>query len=682
MTHNHELPFTAEQTIRNLSSYKLSQCEQDILKYGLKFGVPPSRKVAVKDIAPTFESVNNLLTLNLKNGVNRNEVRAELSALAHEYCASYEPSRQALKKHAILKRLRNNKNIVICKPDKGNSVVILNRIDYERRLLDIINDRTKFMKRNRISGRKKDRDLTIFREGQLQRYLYSLKKKGLLSDNVYKKVYPKGSIPARIYGLPKMHKLPRTEDPTVVVPPVRPIVSSIGSYNYNLAKFLTSILGPHVPMDHCAADSFTFVNDLKQVSSQNRYMVSFDVVSLFTNIPLKETVNLAVDLVLAKNSNIKMSKAQLRKLFHFATSQTHFLFNGEYYDQVDGVAMGSPLGPVLANLFMSVHEKKWLHHYQGPPVRFYKRYVDDIFLMFDCKDHAYEFLEYLNKQHPCIKFTVEDEQNGKIPFLDVLVSKLECGQFHTTTYRKPTNTGLLTNFTSFCSFSYKVGLIKTLVDRAYKINSGDISRDTDLSFISKVLQRNLFPQTLIRKVMSSYKEPITAISSALNTNPSDKTKEKRFFKLPFIGAFSSLANKKLLSIVKKYCNDEIDVKFIFETCKIGQYFSSKDSVPKSLISHVVYHFSCASCGACYIGETARHFEQRVDEHLRTDTSSAIYKHLKENNACKRLCNNDCFSILDRGQTKWELKVKEAAHIKLRDPLLNKQVDSYKMKLLL
>ena len=163
---------------------------------------------------------------------------------------------------------------------------------------------------------------------------------------------------------------------------------------------------------------------------------------------------------------------------------------------------------------MSVHERKWLNEYTGPPVKFYKRYVDDIFCMFEHKDHAYQFLEYLNKQHDYIKFTIEEEENSKLPFLDVLISKLDSGEFHTITYKKPTNTGLLTNFTSFCSYTYKVGLIKTLVDRAHKINSDDASRETDLKFISTVLQRNSFPLTLIKKVMSAISQANLILSLA------------------------------------------------------------------------------------------------------------------------------------------------------------------------
>ena len=100
-------------------------------------------------------------------------------------------------------------------------------------------------------------------------------------------------------------------------------------------------------------------------------MVSFDVVSLFTNIPLKKSIDLAVSYILEGNKNLKLSKTDLSKLFSIATSQTHFLFDGKVYDQIDGVAMGSPLAPVLANLFLGHYESIWLNKYQGPIVHFY-----------------------------------------------------------------------------------------------------------------------------------------------------------------------------------------------------------------------------------------------------------------------------------------------------------------------
>ena len=125
-------------------------------------------------------------------------------------------------------------------------------------------------------------------------------------------------------------------------------MSSIGTYNYNLAKYLCSLLKPHISSEFCATDTFSFVQEIKQVDFSEKVLVSYDVTSLFTNIPLSETIDLAVNTIIDMNSNLKLSKLQLKQLFNFATSHTHFLFNGCFYDQIDGVAMGSPLAPILA----------------------------------------------------------------------------------------------------------------------------------------------------------------------------------------------------------------------------------------------------------------------------------------------------------------------------------------------
>ena len=94
-----------------------------------------------------------------------------------------------------------------------------------------------------------------------------------------------------------------------------------------------------------------------------KFLISFDVESLFTNIPLEECIDLAVEYISEGNPDFKPTPSDLKPLFSFATAETHFLFKGSFYDQIDGVAMGSPLAPVLANLFMSHHEKIWLEQY-------------------------------------------------------------------------------------------------------------------------------------------------------------------------------------------------------------------------------------------------------------------------------------------------------------------------------
>ena len=215
--------------------------------------------------------------------------------------------------------------------------------------------------------------------------------------------YPSGSKPASIYGLSKIHKL-NSNKGNLSLPPT---ISSIGTYDYNLSKFLTNLLALVIPTTKCTKDLFTFCEEIKKVRATNKSLISYDVCSLFTSIPLKETIDIAVDLLFEHNPDFKITKNELKKLFDFATSGTHFLFDGSFYDQIDGVAMGSPLGPVLANLFMGYHEANWLQVFKDCEIILYRRYVDDIICLFNSESDADKFYEFLNKQHPNIKFTFE-----------------------------------------------------------------------------------------------------------------------------------------------------------------------------------------------------------------------------------------------------------------------------------
>ena len=193
----------------------------------------------------------------------------------------------------------------------------------------------------------------------------------------------------------------------------------------------------------------------------DKSLISFDVTSLFTNIPLSEAIDIAINLIFENSPDIKFTKRELRKLFRIATSETHFTFNGSIFDQIDGVAMGSPLAPVLANLFMGFHEQNWIEQATNVKPIFYKRYVDDIFAVFESESDADAFYSYLNTRHN-IKFTIEKEKD-KLPFLDILINN-NVSDLQTSVFHKKTYTGLLLNYFSFVHNCYKLGLIKTLVD--------------------------------------------------------------------------------------------------------------------------------------------------------------------------------------------------------------------------
>ena len=166
--------------------------------------------------------------------------------------------------------------------------------------------------------------------------------------------------------------------------------------------------------------------------------------------------------------------------------------------------MGSPLAPALANIFMGFYESKWLNEYNLNKPNFYLRYVDDILADFDNKQDSLIFLDFLSKRHPCIKFTIEKQINHSITFLDVFISAINNQNLTLQTYHKLTYTGLLLNFKSFTSFSYKISLIKCLIDRSFKIcNNWGYFRN-DIESIKSDIIKNAYPPFLIDKVIKKY----------------------------------------------------------------------------------------------------------------------------------------------------------------------------------
>ena len=135
---------------------------------------------------------------------------------------------------------------------------------------------------------------------------------------------------------------------------------SIGTFNYNLAHFLCDILSPLVLNDYSYKDTFSFVSQIKNVNLSKKFLVSYDVTGLFTNIPLRETIDIAINLIFNPNPNLNIIRKELKKTFAFPYIIL-FIFNSKFYNQIDGVVMGSPLAPALANIFMGFHESKWLN---------------------------------------------------------------------------------------------------------------------------------------------------------------------------------------------------------------------------------------------------------------------------------------------------------------------------------
>ena len=161
------------------------------------------------------------------------------------------------------------------------------------------------------------------RKASLQRFLRKLKQKNIFMEIEYDKLYPSGSTPACIYGTPKIHKFSSSDS----FPKLCAIVSSIGTFNYNLARFLCDLLSPWVPNDYSCKDTCSFVSQIKNANLSKKFLVSYDLTSLFNNIPPEKTIDIAINLIVNNNPNLNIAKKELKKLFLFAASQSHFIFN-------------------------------------------------------------------------------------------------------------------------------------------------------------------------------------------------------------------------------------------------------------------------------------------------------------------------------------------------------------------
>ena len=188
-------------------------------------------------------------------------------------------------------------------------------------------------------------------------------------------------------------------------------------------------------------------------------MGSLDVDSLFTNITLKETIIICTNL-LYKNVDVieGINKSEFENLLPLATQESYFMFNDILYKQKGGVTMGSPLGPTMANVFLSFYQLKWLEQCPNEfKSVFYRRYVDDIFGLFESAQHLSKFHVYLNTCHPNMSFSFEQQINDKLSFLDVEASRQQ-GKSVTSVYRKTTFSGVHTYFDSFLPEVNEVGI--------------------------------------------------------------------------------------------------------------------------------------------------------------------------------------------------------------------------------
>ena len=383
-----EFKVDIDKVVVNLSKRSLSDDEKTILAHGPNFALP-KHKIDYIEHYFSFEKLLHTLkpkSLPLDSDLNWRDFSQHVTSLAHSSFRDFDELRHTVPKlpsaHMnALKNLRDDSSITITRPDKGKGIVIMDKEEYINKVESILNDTTKF------TPVTEEAHIAVTKaEDKLINFLRSLKTQQVISNDTYKLVFPSGSSPGVLYSLPKIHK-------GLVNTPVRPILSSIGTYNYDLAKFFVPLLEPLTKNEFTIKDSFSFAAEVSSLNLDNYIMSSFDIESLFTNVPLDETIDIIGNSLFENSDKFNnFDKAQFTKLLNFAVKDSPFYFNNKLYIQKDGMAMGSALGPTFANAFLCFHEKKWLQDCppEFKPV-FYRRFVDDTFLLFKDPLHIERF---------------------------------------------------------------------------------------------------------------------------------------------------------------------------------------------------------------------------------------------------------------------------------------------------
>ena len=193
----------------------------------------------------------------------------------------------------------------------------------------------------------------------------------------------------------------------------------------------------------------------------------------------------------------------MKTFLFLCTSNSSFVFNDEYYMQVDGVAMDSPLGSIFTNIFLASQEQRVISDVRMSDLIRWFRYVDDVLAIFTAKSDLKSILCLLNSLHRNLKFAVECEQNNDIHFLDVNITFTD-GKFHTSTQVKPFNIGLYLLWSSFTAKGYKIGLFICLIHRSFKICSNWKQFHTEITILMDVFKRLGYPVTTLDSIVAKY----------------------------------------------------------------------------------------------------------------------------------------------------------------------------------
>lgn len=452
--------------IINLSSYQLSDLECAILRKGLSFCPTPrnlnlgqARKSVERfhrslHLAYYFNQIDEPATRTGDEGFGHRKFRlpsdwlppeppppalstffaanyTAINKLPHLYSKRLNTSN--LERDAVQK-LASNRDVTIKPADKGSGVVIMNTCDYIHEALRQLAD-TDFYQ-------SLDRDRTLDLSDRIATVLNNMRTDKEIDKKCFEYLIPSKPRPGRFYLLPKIHKgkLP---------PPGRPIISAIGSPSEKISEFVDFFLQPLLcSIPSYVKDTGHFVHLINKLGPlpENTILVTLDVTSLYTNIPLPEAERaVARALTRARPGASKPSNTSLLRLLRLVFESNIFTFSDgkkrHYYLQTNGVSMGSKCAPSVACTFMGEFERLHVSNLpdNSPKPLLWLRYIDDIFCIWTHGEPTLlAFTDWLNSLHPRIKFTCT-KSSTSVDFLDTKVFFDNDHKLSTDLFIKPTS---------------------------------------------------------------------------------------------------------------------------------------------------------------------------------------------------------------------------------------------------
>lgn len=410
-----------------------------------------------------------------------------------------------------------------------------------------------------------------------------------------------------MYGTVKIHKPNK---------PLRPIVSTVGSASNKLSKWLSKQLAPLVGNISNAniTNSTDLINKLR-CHNNSCQLVSFDVNSLFTKVPVQDLLNFLKDKL--HLLDLPVTHDVFIKLLKLCIVDNVFTANGKFYKQQFGMSMGNNLSPILSNIYMEFFESKLMPQICNFNIVWY-RYVDDVLCLWPREENLTQFLNNLNSLVPSIKFKVETEVDGKLPFLDLLIVKYN-DSFKFKVYRKPTHTDGYIHYFSNHDNSVKKSVFSGMFLRGFRICDPEYLEE-EFSHIRTIANKLCYPSAFIEKCLIKAKRTFYSPTTRENNN-------NNFRNLLVLPYHKDLA--PLTRLIKP-----LNINVILKNDSTIRNCLVKNSPNIDQNGCCVYKIPCKICDKMYIGQTGKKcLKNRISEHkyaVKTgNESSAIFVHSRD-----------------------------------------------------